>query len=256
MRIEQKIGCTVAVLGALLLGVSGATPALAGSGPSAQLDQAAGLRFADAANGTSTSFGGWVFRSTTATSVTTEFEVPTTLKCGTALSGVGPVVVFDTGTTSAPKFNAAGLLLGCSGGSPEGSPIVVVDGTTTIGSGALSTGDLIKATVVSSATKTTATVKDLTAGHTFTLTKSGAGGAPLQEQIADHAATSSPGNQVPVMNFGKITFTKAAVSGKALGSVTRRGAVNMQTPKGVLQILTGALSSTGRNSFATTWKHS
>jgi hypothetical protein len=49
---------------------------------------------------------------------------------------------------------------------------------------------------------------------------------------------------------------RAPVSGKALGLVTPRRGVNMQTSKGVLQILTGALSGTAENSFLTTWKHS
>jgi hypothetical protein len=61
---------------------------------------------------------------------------------------------------------------------------------------------------------------------------------------------------LPIANFGKITFTKGAVSGKALGLVTPRRGVNMQTSKGVLQILTGALSGTAENSLLTAWKHS
>ena len=132
---------------------------------------------------------------------------------------------------------------------------VVVNGTIAVASQQVFFGDLLQATIVSSATKTTATVKDLTAGHTFTLTRSGAGGAPLQERIGDDAELLG-GHQLPVGDFGKIMFTKGAVSGNPLGSVTPRGGVNMQTSKGVLQILTGALSGTAKNSFLTTWKHS
>ena len=255
MRIEHKAGAGVAALGALLLAMSGAAPAFAHSGPSARLARAAGLSFADPANSTSTGFGGWVFKATAAKSVTAEYKVPT-LKCGTATAGVGPIAVFATGTSSAPKFNAAGLLLECSGGSPAAAAAVVVDGTATTGTKAPHAGDLIQVTIVSSTTKTTATVKDLTAGHTFTLTKSGAGAAPLQEQIIDDSLATSSGAQLPVANFGKITFTKGAVSGKAIGSVSPRTGVNMQTSKGVLQILTGAISGTAKNTFLTTWKHS
>jgi hypothetical protein len=253
VRIERKVGASVAVVGALLLAVSGAVPAVAHSSPSAGLAQAAGLRFADTANTTSTSFGGWVFGSKTATSVTTEFKVPV-FGCGENENGVGAFAIFDTGTTSAPKFNAAGLILDCAVIGGEAAA-VVVNGTIAVASQQVFFGDLLQATIVSSATKTTATVKDLTAGHTFTLTRSGAGGAPLQERIGDDAELLG-GHQLPVGDFGKIMFTKGAVSGNPLGSVTPRGGVNMQTSKGVLQILTGALSGTAKNSFLTTWKHS
>jgi hypothetical protein len=241
-------------VGALLLAASGAVPAFARSIPSAGLAQAAGLRFADTANKANKSFAGWVFGSKTATSVTTEFKVPNFEGCNEAENGVGAFAVFDTGTASAPKFNAAGLIQDCAVLEGEAA-VVIVDGTiAAIAPQPVSFGDLIQSTIVSSATKTTATVKDLTAGHTFTLTKSGAGGAPLQERIGDDAEHLGS-NQLPVINFGKITFTNGAVSGKPLGSVTPRYGVNMQTPKGVLQILTGALSGTAKNSFVTTWKH-
>ena len=110
----------------------------------------------------------------------------------------------------------------------------------------------MKATVTISATKTTATIADLTVGHTFTFTKSGTGGTSLDEAIID-SAVGNP--QLPVVNFGKISYTNGAVSGKAIGSVTPRMAVNMQTSHGVLQILTGAITGTAMNAFTTTFKH-
>ena len=218
MRVERKVGASVAVGGALLLAVSGAVPAFARSSPSARFAQAVGLRFADTANTTSKTFGGWVFGSKTATSVTTEFNAPA-FGCGENENSVAPIAVFETGTASAPKFNAAGLELNCSITAGE-LAVVVADGTIAVAPQPVFSGDLIQSKVVSSATKTTATVKDLTAGHTFNLTKSGAGGAPLQERIGDNALDVG-GHQLPVANFSKITFTKGAVSGKALGSVTR-----------------------------------
>jgi hypothetical protein len=254
VRIERKVGASVAFVGALLLAVSGAVPALAHSSPPAGLAQAAGLRFADTANTTSTTFGGWVFGPKTATSVTTEFKVPV-FGCGENENGLGAFAIFDTGTTSAPKFNAAGLLLDCAVIGGEAAAVVLDGRVVAVAPQQVFFGDLLQATIVSSATKTTATVKDLTAGHTFTLTRSGAGGAPLEERIGD-AAEFLGGHQLPVGDFGKILFTKGTVSGKALGSVTPRSGVNMQTPNGVLQILTGALSGPAKNSFLTTWKHS
>ena len=132
---------------------------------------------------------------------------------------------------------------------------MIVNGTETNSTHALHVGDLMKATVTTSATKTTATIADLTAGHTFTFTKSGKGAAALEELIIDDSLVNSSGKQLPVANFGKISFSSGAVSGKALGSVTPRTAVNMQTSKKVLQILTGALTGTKKNAFLTTWKH-
>ena len=132
-----------------------------------------------------------------------------------------------------------------------------MNGTETNSTHALHVGDLMKATVTTSATKTTATIAHLTAGHTFRFTKSGTGAAAHQELIIDDSlANSSTGKQLPVANFGKISFSSGAVSGKPLGSVTPRTGVNMQTSKKVLQILTGALTGTKKNAFLTTWKHS
>lgn len=249
MGIERKIGVTVAVLGSLLLAVSGAIPALARSGPAAGLSRPTDLA-------TSTSFGGWVFRVKGATSVTAEFKVPT-LKCTTTTSGIEPTVVITTGTTAAKIFNAAGLRLRCLKGKAVGAPVVHVDGTVTIGTNKVSAGDLIQATVTTSASKTTVTVADLTAGHTFKLTKSGKGGAALSEAIIDDALVSkSTGKQFPVVNFGKIAFSAAAVGGKAIGSVTPRAAVKMQTKTKVLQIQVGPIIGTKKNAFVTAWKHS
>jgi hypothetical protein len=255
VRIERKVGAGVAILGSALLVMSGAVPALAGGGASARLAHATGVRFASVANATSTTFGGWAFTSTTATSVTAEFKVPA-LTCTSKLTGVGPIAVMATGKSTAPNFNAAGILLECSGGRPAAAAAVVVDGAATTGTNALFVGDLMKSTIVNSLTKTTVTVQDLTTGHTFKLTKSGKGAKALQELIIDDSLANSAGTQLPVANFGKITFSKGAISGKPLGMVTPRTGVNMETAGKVLQILTGALSGTKKDSFLTTWKHS
>ena len=256
MRIERKAGTGLAVLGSLVLVMSGAVPALASSGPSAGLAQSARLRFAIAANATNKGFGGWIFTPKAATSVTAEFKMPT-LKCTSTASGLSPGSYMITGTSTAQKFNTAGVLLECNSGKPAAAAAVVVDGASKIGTQTLHAGDLMKATVTTSATKTTATIADLTAGHTFTLTKSGTGAASLEEAIIDDSLVNTSTNkQLPMANFGKISFSAGAVGGKPLGSVTPKQAVNMQTGKGVLQILTGALTGTKKNAFLTTWKHS
>jgi hypothetical protein len=253
VRIGRRIGVGVAVLGSLLLALSGAGPALARGGPSAGFSHVTGLRAAAVANATSTTFGGWVFGVTAAASVTAEFKVPA-LNCTTTMSGVVASSAMLTGSSSSPKVDAASVLLTCSGGKPLAVPAVFVDSTETDGTQAVHAGDLMKATVVTSTTKTTATIADLTAGHTFQFARSGAGGASFDERILDSAFAQ--GSTLPVVNFGKITFRKCAVGGKAIGTVTPRMAVNMQTSTGVLQILTGAITGTAKNAFTTTWKHS
>ena len=255
MRTERKVGTGVAVLGSLLLAMSGAVPALASSGHSAGLALSAGVRSVDRANATSTGFGGWVFTPKAAASMTAEFKIPT-LSCTSATSGVGPGSYMLTGSKTAAKFNAASVLLECSGGSPAAGEELAVDGAATVSTKPLHAGDLMKLTIVTSATKTTATLADVTKGHTFTLTKSGKGALSFEELIIDDSLATSAGKQLPLAKFGKISFSAGAVGGKALGSVTAKTAVNMQTSKGVLQILTGALTGTKKNAFVTTWKHS
>jgi hypothetical protein len=255
VRIERKIGASVAILGSLLLALSGTAPALAGSGPSAGLARLSGLSFARITNGTNTTFAGWVFGKAGATSVTAEFKIPT-LKCTSAASGIAPSPALQSGSSTAPKTSAGGVLLECSGGSPAAAAFVIVNNTETNDTtNALHVGDLMKATVTISATKTTATIADLTAGHTFKFTKSSTGGTTLDEAIIDGAVGTAT-TQFPVVNFGKISYSKGAVGGKAIGTVTPSQAVNMETSTNVLQILTGAITGTAKNAFTTTWKHS
>jgi hypothetical protein len=253
VRINRKVGASIAVLGSVLLAASGAVPAFAGNGPAAGFSHVTGIRFAGTANATSTGFGGWVFGAKAASSATAEFKVPA-LKCTSATRGIAPSSAMLTGSTTAPKVSAALVLLVCSSGAPVMIPAVTVNGTETNSTHVVHTGDLMKATVTTSSTATTATIADLTAGHTFSFKKSGAGGKSFEEVIAD-VSVSQGTTQLPVVNFGKISYSKAAVGGKAIGTVTPRTAVNMQTSTGTLQILTGAITGTAKNAFPTTFKH-
>jgi Peptidase A4 family len=257
VHVERKIGVGIAVLGSLLVALSGAAPAFAGSGSSAGLARLSGVRFAAAANSSSTSFAGWEFGAKAAKSVTTEFKVPTP-KCTKKDSGVGPLAVTLSGKTSSPSASGAGLLLECISGSPAAAATVIVNGTETNDTtNSVAAGDLMKATVTISASKTTTTIADLTKGHTFTFTQSGAGGKTFEELIIDDSlVNTSTDKQLPVLDFGTISYSNAAISGKAIGSVKPQTAVNMETSKKVLQILTGKITGKKKNAFTTTWKHS
>jgi len=253
VRIERKVGAIIAGLGSLLLAVSGTVPALASNGPAAGFSGVTGFRVAGAANATSTGFGGWVFGAKAAKSVTAEFKVPA-LKCTSTTRGIAPSSALLTGSSTSPKVSAATVLLICSSGAPLLIPAVIVNGTETNSTHAVHAGDLMKATVTTSSTATAATIADLTTGHTFSFKKSGTGGTSFEELIVDSAAAMGT-TQLPVANFGMISYRMAAVSGKAIGTVTPRTAVNMQTSTGTLQILTGAITGTAKNAFTTTFKH-
>jgi len=253
VHINRKVVAGIAVLGSLLLAVSGAVPAFAGNGPTVRFSHIAGIRLASTASATSTAFAGWVFGAKAAASVTAQFKVPA-LKCTTTTSGIAPSSAMLTGSSTAAKVSVATVLLACSGGKPIAIPAVIVNGTETNSTHVVHTGDLMQATVTASATATTATIADLTAGHTFSFKKSGTGGKSFEELIIDNAVAQGT-TQLPVVNFGKISYSKGAVGGKAIGTVTPRTAVNMKTSAGVLQILTGAITGTPPNAFTTTFKH-
>lgn len=255
MRIQRKVGAGV-VAGSLLFAMSSAVPAFASTGPAAGPARVSGVGFARPANATSPGFGGWTFGfgANAAKSVTAEYKVPA-LKCTATLSGIAPLAGLLSGSTLSPLLNAAGVLLICQGGKPAAIAAVVVQGNETNDTTkAPHPGDLMKVTVVTSATKTTATVADLTPAHAFTFTSSGTGVTPVEEVIADYAL-SKGATPVPVVNFGTITYSSAAIGAKAIGVVTPRVAGNMETSAKVLQILTGPITGTAKNTFVTTFKH-
>jgi Peptidase A4 family len=258
VRIERKIGASVVVLGSLLLALSSAAPALAHSDHAAGFSHVTGLKFAGTANTASTGFAGWEFGASPAKSVTAEFKVPA-LKCTKTLAGTFPMAAMLTGSTGS-LMSAAGLVIGCQSGSPAAAPAVMLNNSQTDDPNTkdqVAVGDLMKGTVTISASKVTATISDLTKGRTFTFTKSATGGTAVAEAIIDDSLVNTSTNkQLPVVNFGKISFSAGAVSGKAIGSVKPQAAINMQTAKGVLQILTGKITGSGKNAFTTTWKHS
>jgi hypothetical protein len=254
VRIERKVGATVAVTGSLLLALSGTVPALAGSHSTGELALATGARLSVTAKSQTTA-GGWEFGATGAKSVTTEYKVPS-LKCTKTTAGFGPLAAMVTGTTKAEIFSAAGLLMECVSGTPEAVALVQVNTSVKEGTKGVAVGDLMQATVTTTASKTTATVKDLTKGHTFTVTTSLKTGLALEELIIDDSlVNTSTGKQIPVVNFGKVAFGSSSVSGKAIGSVKPQAGFNMATAKGVLQILVGKITGSKKNGFLTTWKH-
>jgi hypothetical protein len=171
-------------------------------------------------------------------------------------TGVEPGVAMGTGTPSNKEVNSSGVRYICIKAKLYTLAAVEVDGASKAMSEAVVPGDVMRATVTTSAKTTMATIADTTKGHTFTLTKSGTGGTSFVEDVYDDCLVRGT-TQVGIADFGSISFTEAAVSGKALGWVKPRGApYNMKTRTGIVQILTGALTGRTKNAFTTTWKHS
>lgn len=249
-KLYSSVGAAVS-----LLALVTAVPALARSNSRAfgSLGTHAAVRI-NPTNGTSTTFGGWVFTPSGVTSAVSEFKLPA-LTCSSTLTGVGPGTFMLTGTSTAANFNGAAVLMECNGGVPAAQAQVIVNGVATGAANPLFVGDLMKGTVTTSATTTTATIQDLTAGHTFTFSQSGTGAASLEELLMDDSLVSSTGTPLPVADFGKIPFG-GLIGGKTLGSVTPSQAVNMETSANVLQILTSGIEGKKKSAFLTTWKHS
>jgi hypothetical protein len=225
-------------------------PGVASASPAA--DGAVTLR---AGAATSQYLAGWVFgRQTSAVSKVT-FKAPT-LTCTTALQGVAPTDWVFSGSTTTPKEQAAGLLSVCSGGKKAYIPYLVINGNETNLTKAVAAGDLVQVTVSASPAKVWATVADLTSPRRFSKTLSGVGSGALQEQLGDGRVFHG-GTLMPVVKFAAASWTNGSINKTALGSVTPKISVNMQTGA-TLQIATTALSPTGptANTFKTIWRHS
>jgi hypothetical protein len=246
MRVSRAVSAGLAVLGSVVLAVSGAVPAVARSGPPAAFAPAAD----GALNQASHTFAGWYFGVHGAPGVSAEFRVPAVRCTGTA-AGFQPEAVMTNNNTLA----AAGVSVRCENGSQVDQPFVEWDNIVRHRGHRVSVGDLMRVTVVMSATTATPALEDLTAGHTFRLSMSGAsaGAAASEYVLAGDIGNTNP---LPVPDFGAVRFTSGSVGGIALGSVSPQRAYDMVNSSNVTQIATGPIGGTGLNAFTTTWEHS
>jgi hypothetical protein len=214
----------------------------------------AGSAFA-ASTVTSTSQAGWIFELPNAVRVAAEFKMPI-VKCGTAASGIVPGVFMLTGSPTTGELNGAYLRIQCTGGNETATPGVTVNSSPKFGQAAsVKPGDVLQGSVTTSSSKTTATLRDLTKSHTFTLSLAGGGGAAQQELLIDNALQSNTGTQLPPSNFHQVIFSDGSINSKMLGTIGPAESENMKTSAGVIQISTSALAGPSKGSFTTTWKH-
>ncbi len=238
----------VAAAGSLAAGAVGFAPGIAAGRAPAHA----------AANGNKSYFAGWVFPQKGATSVTSEFVLPT-LQCTSTSTGAGSGSFIYTNVSGKDSLNAATVALYCFGGRPVLVPAVQLGSKVAIDSQKPFPGDLMKATVMTSFTATTATIQDLTKGHTFTLTKSTTGAPSVSAEIGTGSVNKPNTTTVyPITNFGSIHVFAAKVNGKPLGATPGR-AFDM-VRNNVLLVQTGPLTGGGsaakHNAFTSTWKHS
>jgi len=198
------------------------------------------------------SFAGYQARVTagSVTSSAARFKVPK-LSCTSAHRAIAP----DAGV-SANNFrteSVAFLFVGCNNGMVKYFPGLVINGhlfeyTTTH----FSAGDLIEVFTRVSTTRTRVRITDVTSG--VTKKRAGPGARASAAFVGDAGWVTRSRILLGVPNFGKLTFTHCAIDGSALGHrhPARFRRVNL---RGIVQIATGALSSSG-TAFSTIYKHS
>jgi len=182
-----------------------------------------------------------------ATTSAAQFKIPA-LSCTSAFRAITPVAGVETNNFT--SYSSAFLFVGCRSGKAVYFPALVVNGTETdYATTHLAAGDVIKVSTKVT-TGTTVQVTDVTKSITKKLT--GPAASPSAAYIADSAWYNN-GTLLGVPKFGTLTFSHCLVDGHALASANPTQ-VQRVTSSNVVQITTGALSSTG-TSFATHFKH-
>jgi hypothetical protein len=131
-------------------------------------------------------------------------------------------------------------------------PALVVNGNeTNYNTTPFHPGNVIKLSANVTTAGTTVQVTDATTGITKKLTGPGASSSAAYVGDSDWV---SNGTLLGVPSFGTITFTKCSVDGSALAGSSPANYQRVNSSN-VVQIVTGALSSTG-TTFSTHYKHS
>jgi Peptidase A4 family len=179
-------------------------------------------------------------------SMTTTFVVPAVKHCGNARKAIIPFIGSGNGDV--------GLDLHCRHGKVINFPIFAADGHIKADAAAHAhPGDTIVLRLTWNATRLSLYVIDTThPSVTRTLTGAGSSSSFTDAAIGDSVIGSPP---PPVPDFGKVTFTKSKINGRALGLTPGLIRDNLVNSSHVLQIKTGPIAS-NNESFTTTFKHS
>lgn len=185
-----------------------------------------------------------------ATSSAAQYKVPK-LSCTSAARAITPVA--GVAVNNFATYSAAFVFVGCRSGKAVYFPSLVINGTETdYTTTRLSAGDVIKVFTKVTTTGTMVKVTDVT--KAVTKKRTGPGASANAAYAGDSDWVTSTHTLLGVPNFGTLTFTHCLIDGTALAgrNPTKYQRVNSSN---VLQIATGALSSTG-TSFPTQFKHS
>lgn len=185
-----------------------------------------------------------------ATSSAAQYKVPN-LSCTTAARAITPVA--GVAVNNFATYSSAFVFVGCRSGKAVYFPSLVINGTETdYTTTRLSAGDAIKVSTKVTTTGTTVQVTDVTKAVTKKLT--GPGASASAAYIGDSDWVTSTNTLLGVPSFGTLTFTHCLIDGTALAG-SNPGAYQRVNSSNVVQIATGALSSTG-TAFPTQFKHS
>lgn len=261
MSTGRRFVVAVAGVAALLFGSVGVSSSLAWPSPPGA-PAAAATRAHDAY------FAGRSYPEAGPAAVSAEFVVPA-LTCTSTNTAVGAGAFVYTTTGSAGHtqskgtvISAASVQLFCLSSEPAPLPVVELEGRQFYGSTRPHVGDLMRATIIDSPRVLGVTLQDLTADHTFTLSRSTASASATAAAIGEvplqGVPSLTPGPLYPITDFGSIQFAAGRVNGMPLGAAGG-GAVSMMTSARVLQIQTRPLSGRGprrsRSAFSTIWRH-
>jgi hypothetical protein len=204
---------------------------------------------AGAANMKSPLFAGYAAApaASGATTASDTFKVPTVSGCTATTSAASSGAAISS---TLKKLWGAGVVLGCKGGKAgyEGTGTIASVTTNLL---AVSPGDTITVTASLTASKGSITFADTT--KKFSKTLSGAGGTAMYALDGMGAVPTKVGSttNLPIPNFGKVTFTGAKLNGKTPAT----GGVGVDMVVGTtVKIVTSALG-TGGNTWTETWKH-
>jgi hypothetical protein len=210
-----------------------------------------------AASGTqhvpSRAFAGYVTHHTGGvTQVVAYFKVPD-VKCTHEQRAVGPGAFLLTGPTDHEVFNAANVIVGCSGGAPVGFPVLLVNDTESNFSRPLAAGESIMVRLTDDpGRQTVVQLSNLTPHHRYTLTKSGRGNIP-NSQLVGYWATENvkTGTELTPPDIRPTTFSSVSIDGRPLGS---RGPVayDMTDANRAVLIATSPLMGPAKDVFTCT----
>jgi hypothetical protein len=196
----------------------------------------------------SINFAGYTATPSTLVSAKATIKIPSITCASSGDTGIAPGV-WLAGLGQPPFSGAIGLLY-CENGQVTYDAAIIINGTQTVPF-AVKPGDTLVVSISATTTETSATVRDVTAGLSKTV--SGTGGNKTQAFVGDGGVSFSGvgGPVAGVPRFKSYPVSSVSVGGQALGSVHP---VSVERVNGkIVQLLPTTI--TGGNAFKVVFKH-